>query len=814
MPSDYESSRAALCALVQPELAGPEQSRNEATTRLQMIDTLLFRCLGWDVRDCVSEERYEGKIADYSLGNPMKLAIWEAKKENVSFELPVGFNQRTCKLRTVMALDDRIAEAVRQVLVYCNERGVGLAVVCNGHQLIAFLASRYDGVPPLDGIALVFASLEEMFADFRVLWDNLSKAGTENRNPYRTLRSDTVPAPPEKLSARIPTYPGFKNRNPFQAELKNLGELFIEDIGKTPQVEEEFLRACYSTSGALSQYALVSKQILESRYSPALQSELGGESLEPVKDKDGSVTKLKADVVTAGMRRRPIILLGDVGVGKTMFLRHLLKIEAKTALERAIVLYIDFGKEPALAEQLQSFVLRKVESQLLSDYEIDVDERQFVRGVYHGELLRFARGIHSDLKKTDETAYLGKELEFLERKLTERSAHLKSCFEHLWKGHKRQIVVVLDNIDQRPIEFQEQVFLIAQSLAETWPSTVFVSLRPDTFYHSRTKGSLAAYQPRVFTVSPPRIDVVIAKRLEFALAQLAETRRLDSFPQGLFLNSESLTQYITALLQSFNQSYDLIEFLDNLSGGNVREALNFIDSFIGSGHVNAKKILNNFLIGGYTIPVHEFMRAVTYGDNEYYEPGSSPICNVFDISTDDGREHFLMLGLLGFIQRSATQADGFVRVGEVFHFAQALGFQPTQIHFSLERAAAKHLVETNPRFSDVPKSLAYRITTIGAYTLKRLVGYFTYIDAVVVDTPIVDEQIRKDIGVVELIDRRLERGTRFLEYLNQQWDKFGGANNAFDWKEIHALVSNDIQRITESRKRWQEVRTRLLDGKD
>ena len=810
MPFDFESGRAALGELLQPELTTQLDDRNEATTRLQLIDTLLFRCLAWDVRDCISEHRYQGKIADYTLGNPTKLAIWEAKREGISFEVPAGFSQRTCKIRTIAALNDEIKEAIGQVLNYCNERGVGVAVVCNGHQVIAFLASRHDGVPPLEGMCLVFASLEEMFSDFRTFWDSLSRPGTENRTLYRVLRSDTVPAPPEKLSARIPTYPGFKNRNPFQTELKNLGELFIEDIGKTPQVEEEFLRACYSTSGALSQYALVSKQILESRYSKALQSELGGGSLEPVSDKDGQSAQLKADVVAAGMRRRPIILLGDVGVGKTMFLRHLIKVDAKSTLMEAIVLYVDFGKEPALAEQLQSFVLRRAESQLLHDYGIDIDERNFVRGVYHGEIQRFSRGIHADLKKTDEAAYLQKELHFLESKLEERSAHLRSCLEHMSKGRQKKIVIVLDNMDQRPIEFQEQGFLIAHSLAETWPGTVFVSLRPDTFYHSRTKGSLAAYQPRVFTVAPPRIDVVVAKRLEFALKELAETRRLDSFPTGLFLDSESLTQYITALLKSFNQSYELIEFLDNLSGGNVREALNFIDSFVGSGHVDAKKILNNFLSGGYTISVHEFMRAVTFGDYEFYDPGSSPICNAFDVSTNDSREHFLMLGLLGYIQRSATQSDGFVKVDELFGFAQSLGFQPSQIHFALERAVSKRLVETNPRFSDVPKSLAYRITTIGAYTLKRLVGYFTYIDAVVVDTPILDDRARKEITVVEDIDSRIERGLIFLSYLDAQWETLGGANIAFDWKEVHGLLSRDIGRVTEARKRWKESRVRPL----
>jgi len=65
--------------------------------------------------------------------------------------------------------------------------------------------------------------------------------------------------------------------------------------------------------------------------------------------------------------------------------------------------------------------------------------------------------------------------------------------------------LVLDNIDQRSKEFQDEVFVIAQGLSSLLPATVFVSLRPATFFDSKLRGSLAAYQPRAFHVSPARV---------------------------------------------------------------------------------------------------------------------------------------------------------------------------------------------------------------------------------------------------------------------------------------------------------------------
>ena len=79
-----------------------------------------------------------------------------------------------------------------------------------------------------------------------------------------------------------------------------------------------------------------------------------------------------------------------------------------------------------------------------------------------------------------------------------------------------------------------------------------------------------------------------------------------------------------------------------------------------------------------------------------------------------------------------------------------------------------------------------------------------------VDTPIVDDQVRKEIGVAEHIDSRLARGARFLEYLDSQWLKIGDANMAFDWKEIHTLLEADMRRVNESMKRRRKSRVRPI----
>jgi hypothetical protein len=104
---------------------------------------------------------------------------------------------------------------------------------------------------------------------------------------------------------------------------------------------------------------------------------------------------------------------------------------------------LTLGKEPALAEDLERFVLRRCAAQLIQEHGIDIEEDGFVRGVYHGELTRFAPGVYGPLAKTNPTAYLEREIEFLREKLQDKAAHLRSSLTHIFKAQKPQIVMFL-----------------------------------------------------------------------------------------------------------------------------------------------------------------------------------------------------------------------------------------------------------------------------------------------------------------------------------------------------------------------------------
>jgi hypothetical protein len=186
---------------------------------------------------------------------------------------------------------------------------------------------------------------------------------------------------------------------------------------------------------------------------------------------------------------------------------------------------------------------------------------------------------------------------------------------------------------------------------------------------------------------------------------------------------------------------------------------------------------------------------------------------VFDISSRNGREHFAVLILLNLLERQAQHASvelGFVLLAGVYEHLQGLGFSVEEVDLTVSRAVHGGLVESSVgAASDRPAGAErLRLTQSGAYMLHRLARMFVYADAVVVDTPILDDDARPSLGEARTIDERLERARAFVAYLDQQWGQFGELDTGLDWSDISRAVLRDIgeveRRLARARERATE----------
>lgn len=671
--------------------------------------------------------------------------------------------------------------------------------------LVSFIAVRLDGKPPLEGNCIVFSSLEQIQEYFLEFWNFLSPNAIESKTLKNKLLGTVLYDLPPKLSSMIKAYPGIKGRNELQTDLQIVSDLILEDVLKYEDLEPLFLQECYCNAGALSNYASVSKEILRTRYENLFDHDNQAIITKPAFNKSG-IDKDFTDITSQSMSRRPILLIGDVGVGKSTFINNLIKVEAKDVFDKALTFKIDLGTKIILTLDIRNAIIDEIIRQLDEIYNIDINELSNIKSTYFGEYEKFKKGPYQLLRESSDDRKK-MEFDFFVEKQKDKSTHVQKSLKQIAKSQKKQIVIFLDNCDQRDYDTQQLAFLSAQEIAENWqPVTVFLSLRPETFHNSLKKGALSGYHPKAFTIAPPRVDMVIEKRLSFAKKIASGGIELKG-NRGVGISSPKLISMLDILLYSFDVNYELYRFIDNVSCGNIRYAIDIVKNFIGSGHIDTKKILlqNDENLRdrniNYTIPIHEFVRAVIYGNNIHYNSDSSYIVNLFDIHFQHKEEHFLGLIVLSILDKSANSGknNGFIEMQNLYFHLQGIGFIIDQIDTLINLFISKNLIEPSTRGVSYDKKLlpsSIRITTTGSYHNQYLHKSFTYIDAIIVDTPIFDNDTRGNILSVNSITDRLDRAEIFVNYLDKVWNNFDRSQTLFyDWENVSNSIKNEIEKI-------------------
>lgn len=765
---------------------------NEAQTRFHLIDAILKNSLNWET--WIEVEQYEdGQFSDYHLGSPATVVL-EAKREGVFFAIPAGYSQkRVIDLESFMSFSEINNKAIRQVQQYCSSNGISIAILCNGSQFIIFLGSRTDGTPVFKGNAVIFHSLNDLYQNFELVWNLMSFDGVQEKNIYSYLKSE-IKGIPKKLSADLLKYPKARYANDLQTNLRSLSQIFIQDILESDEKEEEFVKNCYCESGELEQFSLLSKDLLQKRYSSLFQDTVNSPIVLPVNSKKGH--NLTQETVADSISRRPIVLLGDVGVGKTSFLKNLILNKANNEFKESLSIYINLGSEASLTHNLRDYMLDEIERQLLKKYDIGVLDERLIKGIYASEIVTFDRSFKGSLKNTDNGKYNEELIKYLEKLVEIKDQHFKRLIDYYSKSTKKQFILIIDNADQRTYEVQEEAFIISQEFAKSWKALVFIAVRPNTFYRSQRAGTFSAYPHRIFTIQPPRIDKIIEKRLKFALGIAKGEIPLEG---NNLLNTENLKLFIKALLESLQKNKEIYDFLANITGGNIRQSIELVVNFIGSPNVDCNKIIEIMRKDDfYFIPLHEFTKSALLGDYGHFHPNYSISLDLFDVAYPKVEDHFLKPFILAFMMADTKQADTnlFFSTQSIFDELQSMGFTTLSIEESLRVLTNKKLIETAQRvtfeedeqgylFGSIPDK--FRITSIGAYHIKKWIGTFTYLDAMVFDTPIFDkalqEDLRKKIESFEIEDR-FERATKFKKYLLNVWISNNFESNYFSFPAL------------------------------
>jgi KaiC/GvpD/RAD55 family RecA-like ATPase len=760
----------------------------ETDTRCKLIDPLFVEGLGWSEKDIEREHCSKPDFIDYIFRvNGTKKFVLEAKRNGVYFDIPKSFSQRRYVINGAISTAKPIADAINQAQKYCVDIGIKYAIISNGYQYILFEAFRY-GESWKDKKCIVFRSLEDIKNNCTLFYNLLAKENVEAGSLRQLISEESILSDYRKPIEDI--------HNPDVSLVRNYLTPYIQPFINRifgPIVEDsqlDILRFCYIREVQLagSSSSLLIRRLFETP--PYYAKKFDFQTLFQTDYRAGgfhdSFEKcqrfLKNDVPKGSL----IVLEGGVGTGKTTFVHHFFKIVLNDP--KVFWFYVDFKETFPDAQRIEQYVFDNIVDDFNRRYRSRVDS--------------LLKEIGIDNISADNNQIV--------------------ILFSLLRAHGYTLSLVLDNVDKHYLtnkDFQEKVLLVARNFTARFKTITILTLREESFFKSIKSGVLDQFDIPKFHVPVPYFDALLRRRIRYALRLLDAPDSL--IREKLDLSSdieegtkEELRKFFRILILSLRKKRtagkEILRFVCDVSGGDMREALRFVTTYFVSGNTNVKEMLDKYDrneiiegIGSYDIPLHHVVKSIMLGDFKYYRGERSDVLNVFDVNPTVSNVQFLFLHLLSYLKsqvNSFSELDtGYILIGDLLSEAEKVSVSQKAVGFCLKKLALHGLVEFDNQSSEGYDTAHYvRITSTGQYYLSDLIAKFSYLDLVLIDTPIRDKEvlnlIRKSRDT-EIIEERFERTEAFLNYLKRKEDE--EVINNPEFKDTNVFLNSFMDEIIE-----------------
>ena len=583
---------------------------NEAQTRVDLIDFVL-RELGWDRGTfTVEDPDGAGGYLDYLLKSlDGAWMVVEAKRVDRPFEI-IASGRAAAKTTQPLSAFVRLGaepleKVVEQAARYCARRGAPFACVTNGLQWLFFRGLSRPQRPYLKESAIIFDGIDDItdrFADF----SNILARAEAGKPWLGELLDRPAPLPTrgvrpiEKLAGLSLRKPAGKRSNADMVHdllgKRYLGRLHTTEAGLD---RRQLLGRCYVESHIDGHLEKTVRQLVRAQ-AEATRPSAADEAQAPRQFAD----RLIRDHADENTSEEPILVVGDVGAGKTTYIYRALD-ELRQDDKEAFFAVVDLEEAHASCEGQEDYaavvarhIAERVMQQLGHTAKSSLTPKQRRTGerfqVEPDAVEVFRTRCRDDLRKRRRNlkVVLGDKLEDVwrveEQKLydawlanpIERCfsfvTHLASHFKVRRGGEERPrpVVVVLDNVDVEPDPFQRAAYIFAKRLARTRHGVALMCMRRSTYDRGkRSDGFLTGAElTHVVHVVPPPLDVVLDRRLKHARWHL-QTKQL---PTGL---RNKPSELIEEAIENACKLYvgrgqdSAASTLQGLAGTNMREAL-------------------------------------------------------------------------------------------------------------------------------------------------------------------------------------------------------------------------------------------------
>lgn len=748
---------------------------NEAETRIKLVDRMIYEVLGWVYDDVSYEERVseDGKTtyADYILRTANTALLIEAKRIGQAFHI-IPSKRKTKLAGSIM--EDETGEAIRQARDYCRKKSIPYAVVTNGSKWILFPAIRVDQVDFSSSNAILFDSIENYLGpEFDYFHSLLSRDGVING----TLEHELIGRNEDQIEERRlkafykATYTS--PQNPIYPLIENAVTVAFTDA--VFEGDSSLLEKCYVSTPDRTKFDNRIRMHLSKR-EPLFQSH----PKNPMRKRDAAA--LSSSLLSAENAARPlaILILGPVGSGKTTFLQYTRKVTTKDYFEKRRDKFyphwiqIDFRRFVTERSPID-FIIKSIFEYMKADPFFS-DYNSSIKNAYSEDIRALERG----------PMYLiSRNTEKFEEKITELITNdyrlIDPYVEKLlrYAVSKTPVFVVIDNVDQHDDEnIQGEIFSESIALASKLKLNLVVSMRESTYIKHRHTPTFDAFDFDPIQLEPPQIMPVLSRRFFVAHQLLVGKNGSFTALNGARFDVSDLSIFIN-LVQESVLGTEIGRRIEVLSNGDVRLSLRMTREFLARGYTDPAKAIENYSNkGSYILPRHEAFRSILLGNQSVYQEEYSVIGNPFDSRLNKTNAQPLRLFILAaLVKLSSEKSFEYLDGPTIRDTLRRIGFNDDHILKTLSDLCKLRFVHTSSH-GEASFSSNYYPSKLGGYLIRDLIGDFTFVENVLMDTFIaskdvweslkkLSDTIKEERNTLRRLEARIRRVKLFYDY-NQE----------------------------------------------
>jgi GTPase SAR1 family protein len=799
-----------------------QEDINESDTRSKLIDSVLFKVLGWNESDVTREGKVDSGYFDYKVSISGFHFIIEAKRNFKEFVIPK--NHKSLKIRSFLKENE---DVITQIRNYAGDFGVNYGVITNGKQYIILKLYNTDGTSWKENPCVIFNGIEDIENRFVEFYETLSKFSIINNGGFiYDLPSNLTPS--FTIFSKISQKDKELIRNPLSSKITPIiNSVFGEMFSSETESNVDFIEKCFVENKETKKNRNDIERLF-SDVAPKLSNVIPAINTSNIKKQISQ--EINTDEINSSNLTppKPIVIIGSKGAGKSTFINHLFKFQTKeNDLNNHLTTYLDLRDYFNTNNYFDSnLICKSVLENVYEKYEhLDLHSLKTLKRIYLKEIKRNDKGIWSFDKENNEDSYQQKIADFITERQNDNLSHLESINKYFIRDRRKRLIIIIDNADQFKDEVQEQAFLFAHSLSKTSLCGTVISLREGYYYKWRFSPPFDAYESNVYHITAPKYSEVLQKRLDYTLENLnlddIEIEAQNAKGYKVKINNQAVIEFLTSLKSSVfsSSNNNIIDFLNQTTYPNIREGLHVFKLFLTSGHTKVEDYILRERVRLESeihspIPFHEFIKSIGLINKHYYNSKNSAIHNILSIN-DNSTDHFLnfyILKELVKLYENEGNSNRFISIENIYTLFSSFGYSIKTLRSTILELINISLIDTDEILTDInkkdiPDELNITITLKGYYYIKELCTRFHYLDLIIQDTPIFDKDSFNEIyskfplsseqGKRNL-NGRVECVKYFLKYIKLCEDKQSNRLKSYFGSFVDYIEPNltkDIKRI-------------------